>query len=531
MVVGHRRVSQKKTGLFVFVFLLSPLAFSQQKSSFDIKKYILKKVKTKSGLTQTHYDLNQDKKVDLVDVYMNKTHLQRKEDLNFDGRFDKTTTFYSRRQDGVVKKIQWDKNFDGKIDRRETFKENLKFNKMIIKTEIDKGFSGKLNYSFNQYVDLKQENSCSMGNFSHLRDVNGQLLNKGFHPKTKEGLNIHNGCFSKFNQSREETVADLSRSIRKGSKCFLDLSKKVDKEKQIVLKRNSIKVAEILKEGRLKILCDDSNVDDESNAYASNPGQVLENYNSEGVDVRHPFISLSKKSCARDQESLANTVFHEIFHIIGYHHGQGVEYAYACAEYCFTQKRVSRKIKQLSADICTLDENNYDDKKYVEDLIEFTHGTGRTSRPARLRVLNYIRENPEKKNWGLIQWANAVSKDNAALAAKFLKKIKKTSLTSSERNLLNQVERKSKKNRGGSRATALVADAMYSFYDQEKTKETLDLIESKISAVKGSLDKHERKILQDILFEINTESYGVEPRWADKSADLYDELKPPKKTT
>ena len=58
-----------------------------------------------------------------------------------------------------------------------------------------------------------------------------------------------------------------------------------------------------------------------------------------------PSIQIQPISCRFSEEKFGNTIFHELFHSLGYSHGESPEYAYACTLACGNYARHQQKLR------------------------------------------------------------------------------------------------------------------------------------------------------------------------------------------
>lgn len=89
----------------------------------------------------------------------------------------------------------------------------------------------------------------------------------------------------------------------------------------------------------------------------------------------HPRIDLNP-TYKSDRNYLKNTLFHELFHNIGYQHEHDIEYPYMCGSCCFDKKKkyevlVDGMAVDAACEICKGDFVDANDKDYLTTLIKY----------------------------------------------------------------------------------------------------------------------------------------------------------------
>lgn len=113
-------------------------------------------------------------------------------------------------------------------------------------------------------------------------------------------------------------------------------------------------------------------------AYATLPG-----------DKGHPLIALNPSTFAKlEDEKLRGTLFHEMFHNMGYGHFSSVEYPYACQTCCFPEKELDdASVVKAACAVCRSAYKSHEDKTYLKDLVPFYELTYRSSQMNRTMSL------------------------------------------------------------------------------------------------------------------------------------------------
>ena len=521
---------------------------------YKLKDFIVKKTTVK-GRMQIYYDLNKDSKVDQIETFELKTFesrqfesrrlTQKKIDRNFDGKFDYTKDVFFGRKDGLLDKSNSDTNFDGKIDKTEesylldrTKEMNTK--KIIVYTKLDKNHDGKMNVSFSRLLDWRQHKEILCNDRSsrliknltpiltklstttnkHVSEDDKKDIKNNFYI-TEFGFKIHEDCIDKWGKSDIlETVQD---GLSTGMQCLVELEKKHQKTNSgnsiSGALRNAVAIQSLLETQQVSLICNEQKFDWTGiSAHAS----VGEGYDSE-YDIEHPFISLSPACQGLKIEGVNETIFHEVFHNIGYRHGESIEYAHTCAACCFPNTRQSDETKELACDICAMDETEASSKQYVEKIVNWSSKNYGAS-PAAIKVAKtYIKENSNdrnKKRWGLLQLANTSSVFFNPIGVELTKIIKKNSeaslssrLSLEETNIVKENLRyhKNPSFKPYQSQTRIIAEAMYAFYMEGDVDGALKKIEENLDEIKikpgtyESVYSNNKSTLEELLSEIYLE--------------------------
>jgi len=315
-----------------------------------------------------------------------------------------------------------DKNLDGRIDGIKTIFADESLNKYIIFNSIDKNYDGNLDHQYPQIIPLQQNNfleedfTCErmhkVTNFmKHLsQEVEKIILaQNGDYLVTDFGFKIHRGCLKKFGQNF--LVKQIKNSLQTGLQCLAKLEEKLQKNlpknKKIgAPMRNAIKIQTLLKKSPVSLVCDShKKFELKTKAFASAHENSIAQIDKKTF-VKHPYIVLNPKFSKTgpdeiDAHSLRQTLFHEHLHNIGHRHGATMEAPYACEDCCFSSNAKAARKKELACRICTGDYSSFLEKKYIEDLLEWSKLAGHTS-IVSLTIKNYLNAFP-KSTWGIIK--------------------------------------------------------------------------------------------------------------------------------
>jgi len=375
----------------VFLFLVPLTVFSVQANDKDnlvpkkyqIKNFILSTSEYNNFKT-IKLDYNRDKKVDRIERWKDKKLISVKEDRDFDGTFDHSITYDLDSQ--IFKTVLFDNNNDGKTDRKELYT-NVDSDKIKIQVFQVEGKKEKLldtrhvsrtqenNACVDKLDDFRKEITILRGNVqSIVLDISQPIIDIGY------GYKVTKSCFEKcgIDNFQEALIGGMSQGLN----CMIRLQNNGSNKAQggvTGAMRNLLKYQSMMKNSSVHITCEETSGYNwsETRAHASTePGQKT----SDGK-FSHPFISInpgypSSASGANMQEKvkdIKNTIFHEQLHNLGIKHGEDVEYPYACADCCMTDRAGAdantRSKLDTACNICT---GNYrsgaDDINYISDI-------------------------------------------------------------------------------------------------------------------------------------------------------------------
>jgi hypothetical protein len=164
--------------------------------------------------------------------------------------------------------------------------------------------------------------------------------------------------------------------------------------------------------------------------------------------VHHPYISIAStdpKAPANptdvEKSQLTSTIFHEGIHNLGYKHGSGVEYTYACESCCSPDSQAKAKVS--SCNVCVGDySTGAGDKAYLKDMLAWGASFDinlRADLPMKTAI-NYMHETADTK-YGMLALATSTANPFSPLGLEMMKQLKRripeTSLTPEDRVLIS----------------------------------------------------------------------------------------------
>ena len=97
-------------------------------------------------------------------------------------------------------------------------------------------------------------------------------------------------------------------------------------------------------------------------------------------------------------EFLRSTLFHELFHNLGYSHGLAVEYPYTCEACCFSAETKSESDKKLACRICRGGYSGIQDPRYLVDISKYADRERSILSDTRDLVAGYVLKHPRDRN-------------------------------------------------------------------------------------------------------------------------------------
>jgi hypothetical protein len=178
------------------------------------------------------------------------------------------------------------------------------------------------------------------------------------------GYELHKSCIEHFGA---EFPGMIDESIKSGFSCLKSL-------KGPAAKRNLEGLQANLGTHQLKVFCNEK---DYHWATAAAHGSRGEIDNKADLELIHPFVSINPNYTFSEngvgiKESpffIKRVFFHELFHNIGYAHGETVDYAFACEDCCGTN--ISNEGRLAACKVCQSEYKGADDPQYIQDLNEW----------------------------------------------------------------------------------------------------------------------------------------------------------------
>lgn len=338
----------------------------------------------KNELVSVSKDNNFDGKIDqLLEIKINGN--KESEDLDFDGKFDQWVTFKRLSFSRSKKIISWDLNKDGKIDKKSEFD-------IYTPGRLLRSYSDDLCHSTSQ-LQKEMVVRFALDYKSHMDN-----LENGIH-MTPYGFNIDRGCYKTFEQDGGPAFVNLAirEAMQEGLSCLANLGFQYLQQTTVQNRGQEPGVFENIRRFRnilshpkkpVLLTCSGnmhkSSLTGDAFAIAYRAGEDFSN--DELLDKKAkpkittaPTIELHKdyrskvvSAIGSDRlmkQKLKQTVFHELFHNLGYKHSEDIDYMYACDSCCHGKESYSPEVIALSCKICTGNYNGPKDKNYFNDML------------------------------------------------------------------------------------------------------------------------------------------------------------------
>jgi hypothetical protein len=316
------------------------------------------------------FDTNADGKIDFVEVIVNKIVIERKEDLNNDGVFDRQTLFYPETTHEYFKVIE-EKPYGPNPRKRISYWHEPKLKKSFSLTQIDENNDGKWDKEIKSSSDMfqKKEECSEEDALMKLANTSMQAasLSDEYH-QTTWGHQIHKSCLD--NNNKDWFLQNTEKAIKGGMSCLEELGKSGGNGAL----KNHISLNNILQQNNVQIICNESSYDWGTSTIA----HATTSSDTQNTSLKHPGISFNPASVAKyksqgnnGENEFVRTVFHEQLHNLGYLHGHDIEYPYACEKCCFPDSSESYEQKNLACNICSGNYSGSTDIKYLRDITNY----------------------------------------------------------------------------------------------------------------------------------------------------------------
>ncbi len=471
-------------------------------------KYILKE-EIKGEQKTIFIDVNLDKKVDRIEKYEKESLRALEIDRDFSGDINEWIVYQDYKDDKLpIEIVKRDTNRDKKIDRIEKVYKNFKLKILIVVTEVDKNFDGKMDDNFSTHSSLFQQSEVGpCGNPIQLDKLNIFSLVSEV-DRIKDGLNveyyevvggykIHKSCMN--NWGAKEFVDTLKSGMNNGIQCLKKLAEDNNKNKVTPNGAyNNLKNLDfLLSSTKVTIVCNENSYDWKNTvAHASTkPGDVLKT----DPKVKHPYLSINpnepkNKTRASQKElfEMKQTLFHEQLHNLGIRHSEDIEFPYTCETCCMPSKEDKKELIDASCKICSGGYSGANDPKFIQDFITWGKLSYSDARVTK-SVIKFLKENKgDKQGAFFLAESNAgiFNPLGATLASKIREKIKP--LSKAEEEALKRSEEYKTvdflNKPSVQKLAGFVADSMYTHYYEQDSKKMLEKIEANKSEIKALLN-------------------------------------------
>ena len=346
---------------------------------------------------EKRFDINKDKKIDYIIINRNKKISEIREDLNYDGKFDQQTQFFPKGEEYI--RVVERKKIDQLPRKKISYWEDEKLKKIISLTQIDKNDDGIWDLEYRSHSNLFEfKKECF--EISGTRDSQNfsteilNLVNKtDEYTLTDSGFRVEKACFGE--NSKEWFLKNLESSIETGLGCLEKLEKEENgngASKNLKLLKNILAPPP-----SVQIICDESSTEYNWEGIAAHATAAEVSPTSRlqhpGISFNPEFLNELKTLGLKGELNLKRTLFHELFHNLGYKHSHNVEYAIACETCCFSSEEDSEEVKSSSCKICKKSYSNLMDLEYLKDLSKFSEITYKPHLATNVTI-TYLKENP-----------------------------------------------------------------------------------------------------------------------------------------
>lgn len=315
------------------------------------------------------FDTNSDGKIDFIEVIIDKIVVERKEDLDYDGTFDRQTLFYPETTHEYFKIVD-ERPYGTSPRKRILYWHEPKLKKSFSLTQIDENNDGKWEKEIKTSSDMFQKKDECSEEDAIMRLANSSIqaasLSDEFH-QTNWGHRIHKSCLE--NDNKDWFLQNAEKAIKDGMSCLEQLGKSGGSGAL----KNHISLNTILQQNNVQIICNESNY----NWGTSTIAHATTSADTVNTSLKHPGISFNPASVAKyksqgksGENEFVRTVFHEQLHNLGYLHGHDIEYPYACEKCCFPESESSEQ-KNLACNICSGNYNSSTDINYLRDITNY----------------------------------------------------------------------------------------------------------------------------------------------------------------
>jgi hypothetical protein len=165
----------------------------------------------------------------------------------------------------------------------------------------------------------------------------------------------------------------ISLTMARGFPCLLDLGTPIAEDHLL----------KMIEKKTIHVSC--KNIDPKTVGSHEVPPLASAPLNGNSIELNTYYLTSSTP------QKTQGTIFHELFHSIGYGHGRNVEYAYACGVACFGDDLPSRLLAQA---ICQGDFPSYELQTYKKAIFKFSLETGHAYEHRRKIAFDYLAQSP-----------------------------------------------------------------------------------------------------------------------------------------
>lgn len=465
-------------------------------------------------------DLNNDGKVDFQEKFENKILVERLEDLDFNGTFDRQTLFPPEAEEYI--KIVNVSAYGIYPKQRITFWNDQKLKRTFSLIQIDKNNDGKWDSeSLSSSDQTAHKDNCGDGGPVAEFAVNGMKAGEmsNEYTRTSWGHKIHKSCLD--NNKGDWFLKNTEEAMNVGMACLSELAKSGG----MGAAKNHASLKNLLAQKNVEIVCNETiykwGSDTLAHATLSASPEDLK-----GTSLKHPGISFNSKFFSQhmsgkkeDLLDFKRTLFHEQLHNLGYPHNEDVEYAYTCEKCCFPGED-SKEATEAACRVCSGNYSDMGDIQYLKDMTEF----GRLNfdkREALSAARKAMKKNPGNMEIMTLMTSNLSGYFNSIGPELAVRLLKTQKLSPDEAKMLNDTLefRQDEVHKYYVKTSKVVADAVFESYVSRDPAAALEALKKAAPAINKELDsknkfKNSKYVVENIDRNIRDLIYDV---WLNKN--------------
>ena len=453
----------------------------------------------------TEFDLNHDGKIDFSETTVDKILVNRKEDLDADGSFDRQTSFDPDASEMFFRVVEEKKTAESPRSRN-VFWVELGQKRIFTLTQIDDNNDGSWDQEIQESTDLyqKKENCEVEDEISKLSKTSLKAANLSDEFESAPwGHQIHKSCLEAG--SRNWFLENTKKAMEEGLACLSRLAGSGGKGAA----KNHASLTNLLKQKNVQIICHDEKYD-----WSDTLAHATTSKADTGSLLKHPGISVNpkyKKEFKRKGKGGAldfkKTIFHEQMHNLGYLHGVDVEYPYACERCCFPSAKDSKELVDAACRVCSGNYKGSSDISYVKDSTTFGLESGRP-RESLEATVRYLKRHKGDLD-GSIYLALNLSDIFNPIGGQLAEKLRQESvLTKAQTELISRAAEfnKDELSKSYKQSSKIIADAFYASYVSHDPGLAVEILKKNSLLIKEQLASKNKDSASEYVVENLRES-------------------------